>query len=148
MGLPADIEDKIDRVKLAAIAEEFDLDLIVLFGSVARGEARPESDVDVAVRTRAPHAARNGQWHLSLGSALSQALDADLDWCLLNNVSTLLMTEVAADGMPLYEREPGEFLEFKWYAWSMDADEQIIYLCEDAFLSGDYTKVLQWAESV
>jgi predicted nucleotidyltransferase len=143
-GVPANLENVIDRTRLAEAARRFRLDLIVLFGSHARAEARPDSDMDIAVRTRVPPRQRDGEWHSGLGSALSRAIDADVDWSLLNDVSTLLMTEVAADGIPLYECEPGEFLLFKAYAWVKDADEYKIYLCEDAFLSGDFKKVLEW----
>ena len=41
---------EIDRERLAEIAQQFGLDLIVLFGSHAKDRARPGSDLDVAVR--------------------------------------------------------------------------------------------------
>jgi hypothetical protein len=41
---------EIDRERLAEIARQFGLDLIVLFGSHAKDRARPGSDLDVAVR--------------------------------------------------------------------------------------------------
>ena len=38
----------------AALAHHPDIELAIVFGSVARGEARHDSDVDVAVRKAAP----------------------------------------------------------------------------------------------
>lgn len=40
---------KIDRVLLAAICHRYDVRELALFGSAARGELRPESDIDMMV---------------------------------------------------------------------------------------------------
>lgn len=44
----------LDKHKLAEIAQRFGITYLLLFGSVARNAARPESDVDLAVRFGAP----------------------------------------------------------------------------------------------
>jgi predicted nucleotidyltransferase len=41
---------QVNRQKLTEIAQRYDLDLIIVFGSQTRGQARPGSDIDVAVR--------------------------------------------------------------------------------------------------
>ena len=38
--------------RISQIAEKFKLDLMLLFGSFATGKARPESDIDIAVRCK------------------------------------------------------------------------------------------------
>ncbi len=49
MGFGAvDVADEIDQM-VARIADQFDPDLIVLFGSHARGQAATESDIDLLV---------------------------------------------------------------------------------------------------
>jgi predicted nucleotidyltransferase len=37
-----------------ALATHPEIDLAIVFGSVARGDARPDSDLDIAVQTREP----------------------------------------------------------------------------------------------
>jgi predicted nucleotidyltransferase len=41
---------EVNSQKLAEIAQRYDLDLVIVFGSQARGQAHPGSDIDVAVR--------------------------------------------------------------------------------------------------
>jgi predicted nucleotidyltransferase len=41
---------QVNNQKLAEIAQRYDLDLVVVFGSQAQGQARPGSDIDVAMR--------------------------------------------------------------------------------------------------
>ncbi len=42
--------DSFDIEKLIGIAKDFDITYLALFGSFARGEARIDSDIDLAVR--------------------------------------------------------------------------------------------------
>ena len=41
---------QVNNQKLTEIALGYDLDLVIVFGSQAQGQARPGSDIDVAVR--------------------------------------------------------------------------------------------------
>jgi predicted nucleotidyltransferase len=41
---------QVNNQKLTEIAHRYDLDLVVVFGSQTQGQARPGSDIDVAVR--------------------------------------------------------------------------------------------------
>ena len=49
-SLPPIVEE-IDQAKLREVAQRYDLDLIILFGSYARGREGRDSDVDLAVHT-------------------------------------------------------------------------------------------------
>jgi predicted nucleotidyltransferase len=101
---------------IAAVAERWGIDLVVLFGSVARGRHRADSDVDIAVRFVAgrpgfPTEAR-------VAGELHEALHPprELDLVVLNRADPLLAANVAADGMPLYEASPELWLRFWLYA--------------------------------
>jgi len=41
---------QVNSQRLAEIAQRYDLDLVIVFGSQAQGQAHPGSDIDVAVR--------------------------------------------------------------------------------------------------
>ncbi len=108
---------KVNSPKLIEIARRYDLDLVIVFGSQTQGQARPGSDIDVAVRWI------RRDWEdlereLALIGELTEAIwgDGDIDISFLNGASPLLLFEVACSGVPLYERQPGGFILFQSYA--------------------------------
>jgi len=82
--------------------------LVVLFGSVARGRSRPDSDLDIAVRCDGP--ADLDALYVLLAPRL--ATDA-LDLTDLRRAGSLLAFQVARHGRLLYERDPGAFRSFQ-----------------------------------
>ncbi|MHA2034054.1 MAG: type VII toxin-antitoxin system MntA family adenylyltransferase antitoxin [Candidatus Thorarchaeota archaeon] len=87
------------------------VDLIVLFGSVARGESQSLSDIDIGVRTSAPHE----QWseiQLDLLGLFDMSKDPAIDVVLLNEASLTLQFRVIRDGRVLFERRPGLWEEY------------------------------------
>ena len=84
------------------------VELVVLFGSVARGRSRPDSDLDVAVRCDGP--ADLDALYLLLAPRL-----ATPHWTLVDSRRTgsLLAFQVARHGRLLYERDPGAFRCFQ-----------------------------------
>ena len=97
------------RQRLADLPEVMsDLRLLVLFGSAARGGARSESDIDLAVLCAGPADLD------ALYLAIAPRLGTDrLDLIDLRRAGPLLGMAVARTGRPLFEREPGAFREFQ-----------------------------------
>jgi predicted nucleotidyltransferase len=85
-----------------------DLELVVLFGSTAKGRRRAGSDVDVAVRCV-------GTADLdTLYGVLAPALGSEhLDLVDLRRAGPLLAMAVARSGRLLYESRPGAFRQFQ-----------------------------------
>lgn len=110
--------------QLAAGQVPRDLDLVVLFGSRARGTHGPSSDWDVGVCFhQAPeHPLRICALDPLLAQAMGCSSDA-IDVVDLDQASYLLRRCVAEDGLPLFEREPGLFAAFcsrasrQWADW-------------------------------
>jgi predicted nucleotidyltransferase len=108
---------------LRAIASEqaramVGLRLVVLFGSVARGIARADSDVDIGV-------VGGGFWQqLALGSALAGELGREPHVVDLHHASDVLAYEVARAGVPLFESEPFAWARFQANAASRFFDFQ------------------------
>ena len=101
--------------KLVSIAEQYKLQLIILFGSQARDETTRRSDVDIAVL------AENGEFVKEAKNFLSLIFDlqtsvieggGDVDLVLLNSASAFLKYQVAMEGLALYEQSEDLFLEF------------------------------------
>jgi len=98
--------------RLQQTAEEYALRLVVLFGSAARGQSRPDSDVDLGVLTTRPLSVvkRNRLW-----SALSQLFQADVDLTALNHIEPLLGLQIAREGVPLYQAQAGAWENWRSY---------------------------------
>jgi len=119
---------------LKRIADEYDLRLIVLFGSQATGRALPESDVDLAawcdirplpvdIKSR-------------LVNVFCDMLDRDdVDVVVLNFADPTIQIEVADHGKLLYERHPCDFARFCLRAIKSLDDGYKLSLCEECYLN-------------
>ena len=98
------------------------LRLAVLFGSAARGESGPESDLDVGVLfDPGPDRAA------ALEVALARAASRRVDLVRLETAPPLLRFEIARDGRVLLERSPHAWADFRaramtdWWDWAPTA---------------------------
>lgn len=83
------------------------LRLIVLFGSVARGQALPMSDVDIGVLGAE-------FWDgLRIGSDLAHLCQREPHVVVLDTAPELLRYEVARDGVLLFECERDDWAKFR-----------------------------------
>jgi len=96
--------------------------LAVLFGSTARGQSGPGSDLDVGVLFEAGQESA-----ASLEVALARAAGRRLDLVRLDAAPPLLRFEVARDGRVLLERAPHAWVDFRaramtdWWDWAPTA---------------------------
>lgn len=104
----------LDQLKgrLAPLFRKPEMQLAVLFGSRRKGQARLDSDYDIAVQL-------DGAADLiTLTNGVVQLLGVtDVDLVDLRRASSLLLMQVATSGMVLYEREPGLFRRFQSLAY-------------------------------
>ncbi|MBC1192994.1 nucleotidyltransferase domain-containing protein [Microcystis aeruginosa CS-558/01A06] len=103
--------------KITAIVEKLpNLKLLILFGSRARGEHKPDSDWDFAVLYEERSDQKDISSLLKIYTLLEQALEIPedkIDVIDLKECSPILAHYVARDGQLLYERETGLFEVFK-----------------------------------
>ncbi len=106
-----------------ALREEPGVRLAVLFGSAARGEERPGSDLDVGVLLDDDAPLRLS----ALEVALSRAAGREVDLVSLRDAPPLLRFEVARDGVVILEPVPHAWADFKakamidWWDWAPTA---------------------------
>lgn len=122
-ALPLDLLRK--RAALGA-GQNHGLRLVVLFGSVATGKARPDSDADIAILG-------GDSWKaLELGSALAALLGREPHVVDLATASDALRFEVARHGVLLFQAEPFAWPEFQARAALMYFDlKPIIERCTE-----------------
>lgn len=93
-------------------ADRPDVVAAILFGSAAREEARPDSDIDIGVLlTR--EATKQGIDHSRLIADIMGVLKRnDVDVVILNRASPLLLHRVVRDGHVIYASDHGALAEF------------------------------------
>jgi predicted nucleotidyltransferase len=96
------------------------LRLAILFGSAARGQLRPSSDLDVAIWPLDPTLPLAAE--MDLQSELELALARPVDLVRLDTASTLVCWYVARDGVLLEAHPPVEWPRFRARAASDYAD--------------------------
>lgn len=100
--------------QLGAIAEQYNLRFVVLFGSQVREQTHEGSDVDVAIWLGRDLSTDE---RLELWGALTRLFEADVDLTTLNRAEPLLLHQIASTGQSLYESEEWAWENFKSYAY-------------------------------
>jgi predicted nucleotidyltransferase len=95
-----DAETRVIEALRGALRGRKDVRVALLFGSRARGRARPDSDADVAVEGRDIDL-------LALGADLSEATKVEVDVVDLSRAGYPLLNAVLRDGILLHEGERG-----------------------------------------
>jgi predicted nucleotidyltransferase len=109
----------VDRDRLAQeIAHVFaarneDAAVVYLFGSVARGEDRPDSDVDVAVLYGKPAEAGLAGLRLALAGDLEARLGRRVDLVVLDGQPPDLVHRVLRDGLIVLENNRSTRIRFE-----------------------------------
>jgi predicted nucleotidyltransferase len=107
------------RVDVAGLADFFaqqpDVVVAYLFGSVAKGTARAQSDVDVAVLLdeRLEPRQQSERYLALLGGEVDRFADRPLDVRLLNGTTPLFCSQVVKHGQVIYERTRAERIAFE-----------------------------------
>ena len=95
------------------LAERSDVVAAYLFGSVARGTARPTSDVDVGILLTADPPRTVDGLGLELEGQLERRLGQRAQVVVLNRAPCDLIHRVLRDGILLLDRDPGVRIRFE-----------------------------------
>ncbi len=112
------------RAVARCVARHADIQAAYIFGSVAQGRARPDSDIDIALllRRRIPEA-RALRYQLKLALELGAALHRnDVQMVILNDAPPLLAHRVLSRGVLVFERSRAARVRFHVQTASRYAD--------------------------
>ena len=87
--------------KITPILEKYEVSYAGVFGSVARGDDRPESDVDIVVSTTKPVGIYT---FMALKDELSQVIGRDVDLVSKNAINKYLEPYINEDLITVYEK--------------------------------------------
>lgn len=107
---PREIETRVRKVLKSAPSEVV---CAYLFGSVARGEAGVESDVDVAVLYEKAPEPRLDAGPLDLEGALERTLGRPVQVVVLNRAPADLVHRVLRDGRLVHDRDRARRIRFE-----------------------------------
>lgn len=108
--------------EIKELAEKNNLDLVVLFGSQAKGTAHKESDIDIGIYSKLE---LNLDDKIQLGHDLSLIFQNDnVDISIISYFSPLLSLQILKDAKVLYERENGIAATLKFYSWKLFAESK------------------------
>lgn len=118
---------EIERAVVAEAAARPSIELVVLFGSRARGTAREDSDVDLGLVGESDD--------VGFAAAVSRRLGIEVDAVRLSEASRALLGAVLRDAIVLYARTPRSFGHFVAQAvLELDLDRRGWEHARDAFL--------------
>jgi len=104
---------ELDKEKISLLAAQYNLALVILFGSHSREESTPMSDTDIAVLIDTN--ARDISYKLELAMLLDfqkVVNNGEVDLVLLNKATPFLKYQVAMEGELLFEKQNDLYVEF------------------------------------
>jgi predicted nucleotidyltransferase len=108
--------EEIESQLRTSLAARADVLAAYLFGSVSRGMATPNSDVDVAILLATAPCPTVDGLHLGLEGELERALGMPVQVVVLNRAPCDLIHRVLRDGILLVDRDRGARIRFEIHA--------------------------------
>lgn len=130
------VREELIEILRRAIAGRDGVDLVLLFGSRARGDADASSDADLAVLARDVDL-------VSLSAELERGASVPVDVTDLRAAPYPLLLEVLREGVPVFERERGAYARFVSAALAeLETDLPALRMMERAFVERVATRGL------
>lgn len=99
-----------NKEKLDTVCKKYDLSLVILHGSYAKGLITANSDIDIAL-LGIPNIIE--EKYFDILSDFSSIFGDKFDPVFINGQEAMISYQIAINGMPLYEKDKGLFNSFK-----------------------------------
>jgi len=111
---------------------EYDVEMVVLLGSQAKGLARPDSDIDLGILLAKHPIPVEKELQLCL-DLVGAVQTGKVDMVILNHADPLLCYEAACHGIVIYERQYSIFDRFKVMGFKHFADTEHLRKLNDLY---------------
>lgn len=122
------------------------VEMVILFGSQAKGAARPDSDIDLGILLVKHPIPVEEELQLCL-DLVGAVRTGKVDMVLLNHADPSLCYDAACHGIVIYEKKPGTLNRFKVRAFKRFADTEPLRklwrLYDELWLKGEITRAKQ-----
>jgi predicted nucleotidyltransferase len=102
-----------DTKKIKAYCKKYKIKLLVLHGSLAKGTATKESDIDIGILSEDKI---EGDQYFEILKDFGEVFGDKFDPVFLNGAEPLISYQVAMGGKPLFEKIKGAFANFQLQA--------------------------------
>ena len=118
---------KINKKEIEKIAQKYNLEMILLFGSQVNGRAKPDSDVDIAYSAQKQLSTNE---KIDLNNDLCDFFKKDIvDQVDIKNANPLLLYEISQNSKLIFGKEI-DYLEFKTFAFRNYIDSESLFNLE------------------
>lgn len=132
--------DSMDVTLFEQWCHNYNVEMVILFGSQAKGLARSDSDIDLGILLAKHPIPVEEELQLCL-DLVGAVQTSKVDMVLLNHADPLLCYEAVCHGIVIYEGKPSIFDQFKVMAFKRFSDtewlRQLYDLYFDMFLKGE-----------
>lgn len=119
--------------KLKKVIADFNLKLVVLFGSQTTGKIHEKSDVDIAVLSPQK---LDIQELSSLQVAFAEVFGrSDVEVADIRGASPLFLKEITHNGKVLYSKDPNEFAKLRMYGFKIFVETKPLREMRRVFLN-------------
>lgn len=112
------LSEELTQQLIDIINQHVQPDFILLFGSFAKGNAREDSDIDLAYFSKQPLSSYE---RFNLAGELAAVANREVDLIDIKRIDTVFTMEIFEKGIPIYIRDENEFTRQKMRAYSMYA---------------------------
>lgn len=112
------LSEELTQQLIDIINQHVQPDFILLFGSFAKGNAREDSDIDLAYFSKHPLSSYE---RFNLAGELATVANREVDLVDIKRIDTVFTMEIFEQGIPIYIRDENEFTRQKIRAYSMYA---------------------------
>jgi predicted nucleotidyltransferase len=111
---------------------EYDVEMVIIFGSQAKGLARSDSDIDLGILLAKHPIPAKEELQLCL-DLVGAVQTGKVDMVILNHADPTLCYEAACHGIVIYERQYAIFDRFKLMAFKLFADTEHLRQLNDLY---------------
>lgn len=125
------MNQKIDEERLKQLCQKYNILLVILHGSHAKGNARGQSDVDIGILSRKKY---DSSEQLNILNDFGEVFGDRFDPVFLNGAEPLISYQVAIHGKSLYEEKKGIIERFRIQAIARYMDSKKFRILEKSYL--------------